>query len=392
MKWSRLPGSLSVLALLPAVPVVIPDADPIPLPAPIVLLRFLLLLTFVLHLLPMNFVLGGSLFTLFSHTRARGTAGETAEHHRRLIAILAKAFPAAVAFTITLGIAPLLFVQVLYGQLFFSSSILMAWLWLAVVALLLLGYYATYWHAFRHAASVGTVPWAVLTSSAVFLAITFLFVNNLSLLQNPEIWRPLFLQGRSGLHLYALWDGGVFARSLHFVLAALAVTGLVVAGVGLRHESAEPAFGRWAKAYGGRWFIWATIFQFGSGIWFLTLQPPRVRDALLGGSPEDTALLVVAIGLALVALALLALPGRISSLRFSLGSGAIGLTVVLMVLLRQRVRTLWLAPYFRYEALPVSPQWGAILLFVALLLTGISLVGWMLWRFFQQPARVSTAG
>ena len=390
MKWSRLPGSASILALLPAVPVVIPDADPIPLPAPIGLLRFLLLLTFVLHLLPMNFVLGGSLLTLLSYIRARGAALEIAQHQRRLIAVLARAFPAAVAFSITLGIAPLLFVQVLYGQLFFSSSILMAWLWLAVPALLLLGYYAAYWHTFQHATSKGTAPWAVLVFSVAFLAVAFLFVNNLSLMQNPEVWRPLYLQGRRGLHVYAMSDVGVVARYLHFVLAGLALTGLVVAAVGLRHETAEPAFGRWAKAYGGRWFAGATILQLGSGIWFLSVQPSRVRDALLGGNPGDTALLAAAVGFALVALALLASPSRISTVRFSLGCGAIGLTVVLMALLRQRVRTLWLAPHFRYEALPVASQWGAILLFLVLLLAGITLVGWMLWRFFQQPTRASS--
>ena len=390
MKWPTLPGVASVLVLLPTVPVMIPDPDPIPLPAPIGLLRFLLVLTFVLHLLPMNFVLGGSLLTLLSYARGRGASAEIGRHHRRLIEVLARAFPVAIAFTITLGIAPLLFVQVLYGQLFFSSSILMAWLWLAVVALLLLGYYAAYWHTFHHGTSERVAPWAALGYSVIFLAIAFLFVNNFSLLQNPEIWRPLHLQGRSGFHLYALSDGGVYVRTLHFVLAALALTGLIVAAVGLRREAVDPAFGRWAKVYGGRWFLGATILQLGSGIWFLSVQPSRVRDALLGGNPEDSVLLAVAVGFALLALAMLAPPSRISTVRLSLASGAIGLTVVLMVLLRQRIRTLWLEPYFRYDVLPVASQWGAILLFLVLLLAGISLVGWMLWRFFQKPARVSS--
>jgi len=163
-----------------------------------------------------------------------------------------------------------------------------------------------------------------------------------------------------------------------------------VAAVGLRREAVDPAFGRWAKVYGGRWFLGATILQLGSGIWFLSVQPSRVRDALLGGNPEDSALLAVAVGFALLALAMLAPPSRISTVRLSLASGAIGVTVVLMVLLRQRVRTLWLEPYFRYDVLPVASQWGAILLFLVLLLAGISLVGWMLWRFFQKPAHVSS--
>lgn len=39
----------------------IPQLDPAPLPAPVALLWFLLLLTFTLHVLPMDLVLGGSL-------------------------------------------------------------------------------------------------------------------------------------------------------------------------------------------------------------------------------------------------------------------------------------------------------------------------------------------
>jgi hypothetical protein len=388
MKWPRFPNAGSVLVLLPVMPVMIPDADPIPLPAPIGLLQFLLVHTLLLHLLLMNFVLGGSLLALVSHLRTRRAGTETGQYHRRLIAVLARAFPAAMAFTITLGVAPLLFVQVLYGQLFFSSSILMAWLWLAVVALLLVGYYAAYWHSFRHATSKGA-PWAVLTFAVVLLTIALLFVSNFSLLQNPEAWRPLYLEGRLGLHLYALRDAEVLPRFVHFVIAALALTGLVVAWIGLRREGAEPAFGRWAAVYGTRWFIGATLMQLGSGIWFLLVQPSRVRDALLGGRLADSAHLAGAAVFALAALAILTPPRRISKVRLSLGTAAIGLTVLLMVLLRQRVRTLVLAPHFRYETLPVASQWGAILIFLVLLLCGIILVAWMLQRFFQQPSRAS---
>lgn len=387
-----LPNIASILAALPAVPIAIPDADPIPLPAPIGLFRFLLVLTFLLHLLPMNFVLGGSLLTLVSGFRARRTTAEAAPHHRRLMAILARAFPVTIAFTITLGIAPLLFVQVLYGQLFFSSSILMAWLWLSVVALLLLGYYAAYWHAYRGGSPDGAGRWVVLAVAAPFLAVAFLFVNNFSLLQNPGAWRSLYVQARGGFHLYALSGVGVFARFLHFVLAALALSGLVVAGIGLRFRRKEPAFGGWAASYGACWFLGATILQMGSGIWFLLAQPTRVRNPLLGESPVDTLLLAAAVGCAVVALAVLVPPGRISAGRLGLGSAAIGLTLVLMVLIRQRVRTFWLEPHFRYEQLPVASQWGAILLFAVILLAGVGCVGWMLRQFFRQPAGTSPGG
>ncbi|MBI2115073.1 MAG: hypothetical protein HYT85_08335 [candidate division NC10 bacterium] len=386
MNVGALPGLASPLIFLQAVVAAIPDPDPIPLPAPTGVFVFLLVLTFLLHLLAMNFVLGGSLMMVFAYAQGRMAAEEIARHHRRLIEILARAFPATIAFTITLGVAPLLFIQVLYGQLFFSSSILMAWPWLAVVGLLLVGYYAAYWHAYRHAALGQAAAWVALFVAATFLLIAFLFVNNFSLLQNPEAWRPLYLSDRRGVHLYAIWDAGVFPRYLHFGFAALAMTGLVVAMIGLRRRAREPEFACWTVAHGGRWFLGATVLQMASGLWLLSSQPARVRDALLGGNSRDALLLAVAVGCALVALAVLAPPSRISAGRLVVGSAAIGVTVVLMVLLRQRVRTLWLEPYFRYEQLPVAPQWGAILVFLGLLAVGISLVGWMVWQFFWRSS------
>ena len=62
-------------------------------------------------------------------------------------------------------------------------------------------------------------------------------------------------------------------------------------------------------------------------------------------------------------------------------AGAAGIAVILMVVIRQRVRTLWLEPAFSVDRLPASPQWGAILLFAVLLLAGLGLVGWMLSQF-----------
>jgi hypothetical protein len=367
----------------------IPDPDPIPLPAPTELLTFLLVLTFLLHLVPMNFVLGGSLLMVLSYARALGVGDDQAGHHRRLIAVLARAFPASIAFTITLGVAPLLFIQVLYGQLFFSSSILMAWPWLGVVGLLLLGYYAAYWHTTQHARLGQSATWVALAVALAFLAIAFLFVNNFSSLQTPEVWRPLYLSDRRGLHLSATWDGSVIPRYLHFVFAALALTGLAVAGVAARRGGGEPEFARWAMGYGARWFIGATLLQMGSGIWFLVSQPARIRNALLGGSLLDTVLLAGAIGCALVAMGLLVPLDRISAGRLYLASASIGVTVILMVILRQRVRTLSLAPFFRTEQLSVASQWGAILFFLVLLLAGVCLVGWMVWQFSRSPDKAS---
>jgi len=120
---------------------VIPAPVPVPLPAPAWLLEFLLVFTFILHLLPMNFLLGGVVMVSVSSFLGRNDA-----KHREFARRAGGALPPVVAFAITLGVAPLLFLQLVYGQFFYASSVLMAWFWLAVVLLVMLGYYGVYWY------------------------------------------------------------------------------------------------------------------------------------------------------------------------------------------------------------------------------------------------------
>ena len=111
----------------------IPYPDPMPLPAPVWLLRTLLLLTFFLHILFMNTLLGGTAIALGCSLQRRSS-----KFAALLAADLGRMLPSVFAFTITLGVAPLLFLQVIYGHLLYTSSILMAVPWLGIIGLVLM--------------------------------------------------------------------------------------------------------------------------------------------------------------------------------------------------------------------------------------------------------------
>ena len=121
--------------------VILPQADVLPLPAPAALLHFLMTFTWLLHLLAMNALLGGLLITLW--LRLKGGTENLAMADR-----LAKVTPSLVAAAVTLGVAPLLFIQVLFGQFIFTSSILMGWGWFSIVIVLIFAYYGTYLQSF----------------------------------------------------------------------------------------------------------------------------------------------------------------------------------------------------------------------------------------------------
>lgn len=350
---------------------ILPDPDPTGLPFALWVLQALLLFTFILHVLVMNIVLAGgplALWALWRGHRARREPGQ-AVHHRALAAGLARLLPVSTAFAITTGVAPLLFVQVIYGQVFYTSSVLMAWLWLSVVALLLGGYYACYGLSYSVKGTGGPAAlWLALGASVAFVLVAFIFTNNMTLMLRPAMFGDLYTASDAGLHAN-LGDPTLLPRFLHFVVGAFALTGVAVAWLGRVRVSRDGAEGSWLVRFGVRLFGVATLIQVAVGAWFVSSQPEYIRRVLLGGGP-DSMLLAMGVIFALLAIPLM----RISP---ALGTISIVIGVADMVMVRHLVRTLALTPYFRPDELPVNPQTGVFLIFAVLLVAGVLTVAWM---------------
>ena len=352
---------------------VIPAPVPIPLPAPAWLVQLLLVFTFILHLVPMNLLVGGAvILSISSYLGRRHT------HHRELARRATRAMPPVVAFTITLGVAPLLFLQLLYGQLFYTSSVLMAWSWLAVVLLVMLAYYGIYWFTMQQEELGPRAFWVILLTALLLLYVMKTFVENISLMQQPQDFYARFLAGAVGNYLGSN-SPLVFARLTHFFLAALAVAGLGLAILARSWKAEAPELAVWARRYGLRWFQAGTGLEFLVGLWFLFSLPAEIRGIFLGGDRLATALLVVAVVLAVLAMA---------AARKSLAASSVAIlgTVSLMAVIRHLVRIAYLRPYFDPHTLPVEGQWTVFAIFAVLLVAGIATVGWMLFHFFH-PAR-----
>ena len=157
----------------------IPTLDPNPLPAPYWVFKLLLLVTFFLHILAMNFMLGGAVLALAAKWGSR-------QHGDRMFFDLGKKLPFLFPATITLGIAPLLFVQVLYGQFFYTSSIIIAWPWLLVLIFLTVAYYSVYYVSFHSEERPGRAGNVMLLSVILIFLIGFIYSNNLTLSQTPS--------------------------------------------------------------------------------------------------------------------------------------------------------------------------------------------------------------
>ena len=86
----------------------------------------LLIFTFFIHMILMNFILGGSLLTVWDMLRGK------------LEKKASGSIPTLIALTVNFGVPPLLFVQVMYGHLFYSSSVMVAVPWILVIPILIL--------------------------------------------------------------------------------------------------------------------------------------------------------------------------------------------------------------------------------------------------------------
>lgn len=344
----------------------IPVADT--LTAPNGWFQFFLMLTFPLHLFAMNALLGAGMVTLISHLHP-GRAYRDLSHE------LAKVLPFLVAFTVNLGVAPLLFVNVIYGHLLYTSTVLMGVFWLAVIPLVIIAYYVVYIYDFKFKQLGNFAMFVVLLVLAILLAVAFIFTNNMTLMITPTAWSRWF--DKPGGTLLNLGDPTLLARYLHMIIGSLAVGGLFTAWYAttiLKHAVEVAEHGR---RLGMQLFAWLTLVQLGTGIWFLMTLPQETIRTFMGGDMLATILLI---GGSVLALATLLAGFK------RLVVPAVWLTIPLvyvMSFMRDIVRGSSLAPFFDPASVPVQVQWSPLVLFLVSLVAGLAVVAWMLLQLMK---------
>jgi hypothetical protein len=139
-------------------------------------------------------------------------------------------------------------------------------------------------------------------------------------------------------------------------------------------------------------FTGATILNFGVGFWFLARLPVPTRLAFIGGNGFATALLGIGMLLPLAAIAhlIMAKANQSPQRQLVIGVSCGVLTVAVMVIMRDVLRNLALAPYFNPNQLPVAPQWNIIVIFVVLFVAGLGTLYYML-RKVAVTSRVQAA-
>ena len=347
----------------------IPVADTIPAPAWVFILLEQLL--FLIHIVLVNAVLGGAIILLFKRFSGNN---ETTIAEQNLP--IAKKLPIMVALAINMAIPPLLFLQVVYGHLFYSSSVLMAVYWIIIIPLLILAYYGTYIHVGKFAKSPLFSKLALLTAIVLILYVGFMLVANNALMERPESWTAYFAnRGGTFLNLNAAF----IPRYLHFITASVAIGGLLYA---LVYFFKKEVNNKDEKIKGAlKIFAIATAVQVVIGFWYLLSIPQDLIPQFMGQNLAATIFLMLGILVGIGAL-VTAFLGKLRPTIVMLL-----LTIIAMIITRFNLRTMYLSDNFRVGSLELSPQYGILALFIVVLLAGLGAIYYMLKVGFNQKER-----
>jgi hypothetical protein len=327
------------------------------LSAPLWLITVLQILVVTLHFAAMNLVVGGLVFVIVSRILDR--------HDLPVVRLWVKLAPTAMAGTITLGVAALLFLQVVFPGQFYSASIVSGWFWLLVIAAAIGAYYLLYLGAFHPAGSVHSKwIWLGLTLLC-FLYISFVYSSTFSLLERPELCRELYRRVQSGWVLNSDLTSYLI-RWLHMLSGASMVGGFWIGWLG-RNDDRSFALAKWYTLAG---MLLAFLF----GMLYLVVLGPMIPALMRSPAAWN---LTLSILLSLGALHLF------FKKKFGLAGLSLFVSLAGMVLVRHDLRLIMLKGQYDPASLQISPQWSVVTLFICSFLLAIGLLVYMLRLFFS---------
>jgi hypothetical protein len=355
-----------------------PAVDPIPLPAPVWLLKLLHIVTLSLHFVAVEMLLGGLLLAVLLSLFGKSSHSHVAARS------LAKRMTVVMTFVINLGVPPLLFAQVLYGRALYTSSVLIGVYWISIILLLMLLYRLLY--RFSALLDAGKLAWpAGLLAWLLAGFVARLFSTNMTLMLRPEAWREMYSASAAGRFL-PTGDPTLTPRWL-LMLAG----GLFIAGLWLVYLSARSTFTaeekKFLAGFGGKVAAVCGVVYLLAGLWANSVQPAAVK-ALLAAPPEGYGfyryyalggyawLLLVAVAVLLAAFAGIA---KVAANWMAWAGALVALLVeITFVVYRDAVRdlTLFSKGYNVWDRVVVT-NWSVVSLFLLLFVAGLGVIGWL---------------
>lgn len=342
--------------------------DPMGIPFYPILFQVLMILTFSLHIMFVNFVIGASFLTLYGYIK-----GST--YWKDLSRSMARATTASASMAILLGVAPLLFVQVIYDVFWYASNMLSAGWVISFVFILMTAYSFTYvFYLKRDSKGNSFAIFGIIAFALFIFAGVIMHALGYQLLQ-PEKWLDWYVRGdtadTSGVSLHAFQ----LSRFLHFIVPSFAMTGILLmlyAWYFKDRNDKDKEYLQWVGKMGANMAFVFTAIQAAAGLWWLLSLPSEFRFFL------DPFFLISA-GLGIVLLVYL-YSARKDPVRYAVPGILLAfLTILGMSYARESLRMKYLGRFdysiFNYK---LNLDYGSTLLFLSTFVVGLVIAGYLL--------------
>lgn len=355
--------------------------DPMGVPFYPAVFQGLMVLTFALHILFVNLSLGALGLAIVG-----GLKG--GERWGRLGRGMAQAATAGVSTAIVLGVAPLLFVQVVYDPFWYASSNLSAAWVIGFVFIMMAAYGAAYLCLYKGKESGDAGAGWGAVALGLFLVAGFVMHSLGFQMLHPAQWLGWYTShgaaATSGTVLHAF----SFVRFLHFILPAAAAAGVFLL-LYARYYRARPdvdaAYLDWTARLGAKLAFHATAAQTAGGVLWLMVLPRELR---FHAHPLMGVGIVLGLGLLGYLFRVSRLPGGHDRHAVA-AAAALTATTLEMSAAREALRMAYLAP-FEYSVYGhrLSLDLPSTALFLATFVLGLSVLAYLLAVAFQ-AGRVS---
>ena len=169
----------------------IPRDLPLPLPLPEGVLIVLLVIFFLIHILFVNLMVGGSvLVTFFEWLGCKDARWD------RLAAAIGRTITVNKSLAVVMGIGPLLCINLVYTMQWYSANTLTGHAWLMIVPLVIVAFLLTYLHKYKWE-SWSQGGWKSLhqlvsvVATLLLLFIPLIFLANVNLMLFPSEWEKV---------------------------------------------------------------------------------------------------------------------------------------------------------------------------------------------------------
>ncbi len=356
--------------------------DPAGIPAPAWIFQYLMVLTWAFHIAFVNLSLGAGLLAIIAFAKRR------TPDWARLSVAMTGVTKISVSMAIVLGVAPLLFTQVIYDPGWYTANVLSAFWVIFFIFSLGVGY--TLWFVFyfknhdaSHTAQLpgGAIWWAVASLALLLLDGFIMHVLSYQSLF-PAKWMQWYaphgvpVMTGTAIHAYDL------PRFAFFIVMSLTMTGVFLIGYARYFRArADIAVGYLDLAHrlGVKTAYWGVALQLVTGVLWAIGLPGSMH---VFAQPLFWLTAVLLVGVALYASRVP--PGGSAAQAYA----ATALYAVLALLIsvdREALRIAYLAP-FHYDIAQYKThdEWGAVVWFFATLIgVGGGLVAFyatMLWK------------